>query len=99
MQAADPANNESEAGRGVHIFVERKTAINKQSVTRYFTIVYSYGVFRIFMVISCMKWLFTSLFALGLIVFLSCNRTIVNKPLQIQYNPGGDTTILNSNLA
>jgi len=45
-----------------------------------------------------MKRAFTPLFALWLAVLLSCNQTMIqNKPLQIPYSPGSDTSILSPN--
>src|SRR5579863_80121 len=45
-----------------------------------------------------MKRAFTPVFALWLAVLLSCNQTMIqNKPLQIPYTPGSDTSVLSPN--
>jgi hypothetical protein len=45
-----------------------------------------------------MKRAFTPLFALWLALLLSCSQTnIKNRPLQIPYSPGSDTSVLSPN--
>jgi hypothetical protein len=45
-----------------------------------------------------MKRAFTPLFALWLMLLLSCKQTIItNRPLQIPYSPGSDTSVLSPN--
>ena len=45
-----------------------------------------------------MKRAFIPLFALWLALMLSCGKTVINnKPLQIAYSPGSDTSILSPN--
>jgi hypothetical protein len=47
---------------------------------------------------SMMKRVFIPLFALWLALVLSCNQTMIsNKPLQIPYSRGSDTSVLSPN--